>query len=188
MLSCSVMSDSVTPWTVACQASLSMEFSRQEYWSGLPCPPPGDLPNPGIKHRSTHIAGGFFTIWATREASKDPIKVQVFPKRWSALGLSHPSVTLQYDTSGQPGWRSPGMRLLRAANCLQWDQPIVSVSRAVEGNEPRNHPKSDSLPRSVGIRNRERDKSSVSQEESHTSASKPRRFQACFFPHWFAFN
>ena len=35
----------VTPWTVACQAPLSMAFSRQEYWSGLPCPPPGDLPN-----------------------------------------------------------------------------------------------------------------------------------------------
>ena len=34
------------------RASLSMEFSRQEYWSGLPCPPPGDLPNPGIKPRS----------------------------------------------------------------------------------------------------------------------------------------
>ena len=36
-----------TPWTVAHQAPLSMGFSRQEYWSGLPCPPPGDLPNPG---------------------------------------------------------------------------------------------------------------------------------------------
>ena len=35
----------VTPWTVACQAPLSMGFSRQEYWSGLPCLPPGDLPN-----------------------------------------------------------------------------------------------------------------------------------------------
>ena len=42
----------VTPWTVAHQASLSMGFSRQEDWSGLPCPPPGDLPNPGIKLRS----------------------------------------------------------------------------------------------------------------------------------------
>ena len=39
----------VTLWTVACLAPLSMGFSRQEYWSGLPCPPPGDLPNPGIK-------------------------------------------------------------------------------------------------------------------------------------------
>ena len=41
-----------TPWTVAYQAPLSMGFSRQEYWSGLPCPLPGDLPNPGIKPRS----------------------------------------------------------------------------------------------------------------------------------------
>ena len=40
-------------------------FSRQEYWSGLPCPPPGDLPNPGIK--PSRIEGGFFTSWATRE-------------------------------------------------------------------------------------------------------------------------
>ena len=39
----------VTPWTVSRQAPLSMEFSRQEYWCGLPFPPPGDLPNPGIK-------------------------------------------------------------------------------------------------------------------------------------------
>ena len=39
----------VTPWTVAYQASQSMEFSRQEYWSGLPFPSPGDLPNPGIE-------------------------------------------------------------------------------------------------------------------------------------------
>ena len=38
-----------TPWTVACQAPLSMVFPRQEYWSGLSCPPPGDLPNPGIE-------------------------------------------------------------------------------------------------------------------------------------------
>ena len=41
MLSCSIMSDSATPWTVARQAPLSMGFPRQEYWSGLPCPPPG---------------------------------------------------------------------------------------------------------------------------------------------------
>ena len=40
------------PWTATRQAALSMEFSRQEYRSGLPCPPPGDLPNPGIKLES----------------------------------------------------------------------------------------------------------------------------------------
>ena len=42
----------VTPWTVAHQAPLSMGFSREEYWSGLLCPSPGDLPNPGIKPTS----------------------------------------------------------------------------------------------------------------------------------------
>ena len=48
--SCAWLSE--TPWTVAHQAPLSMGFSRQEYWSGLPCPPPGDLPTPGIKPAS----------------------------------------------------------------------------------------------------------------------------------------
>ena len=46
---CSVMSSSASPWIVACQAPLSMEVSRQEYWNGLPFPTPGDLPDPGLK-------------------------------------------------------------------------------------------------------------------------------------------
>ena len=46
---------SVTPWTAAFQAPLSMGFSRQEYWSGLPLPSPGDLPNPGIKPGSAAL-------------------------------------------------------------------------------------------------------------------------------------
>ena len=53
-----------TPWAVAHQAPLSMGFSRQGYWSGLPCPPPGDLPDPGIKPASltsSGLAGGIFT-------------------------------------------------------------------------------------------------------------------------------
>ena len=61
---CSVMSDAATSWTVACQAPLSMEFSRQEYWSGLPFPPPGDLPDPGIETvslESLALAGRFLT-------------------------------------------------------------------------------------------------------------------------------
>ena len=60
----------VTPWTTACQSPLSMQFSRQEYWSGLPFPP-GDLPNPGIEPTSLMspaLADGFFTTSATREA------------------------------------------------------------------------------------------------------------------------
>ena len=57
------MSDSfTTPWTEAQQASLSMGFPRQEYWSGLLFPFPGDLPNPGIEPTSPTLAGRFFTI------------------------------------------------------------------------------------------------------------------------------
>ena len=60
-----------TPWTVACQASLSMVFSRQEYWSRFPCPPPEDFPNPGTEPASLTspaLAGGFFTASTTWEA------------------------------------------------------------------------------------------------------------------------
>ena len=52
----------VIPWTVARQTPLSMGFSSQEYWSGLPFPSPGDLSDTGVK-----LAGGFFTVWVTRE-------------------------------------------------------------------------------------------------------------------------
>ena len=65
------MLNSVTLWTVVCQAPVSMGFSRQEYWSGFPCPPPGDLPNPWIEAtslRSPALAGGFFTTGTTWEA------------------------------------------------------------------------------------------------------------------------
>ena len=53
-----------TPWTVARQAPVSMQFPSQEYWSWLPFPPPGDLPDPGIEPASLaspELAGGFFT-------------------------------------------------------------------------------------------------------------------------------
>ena len=72
MLSCfSRVRLCVTLWTVACQAPLSMEFSRQEYWGGLPFPPPGDLPDSGTEPASLTsptLAGGFFTTSATWEA------------------------------------------------------------------------------------------------------------------------
>ena len=64
------MFDFATLWTVAHQLLLSMGFSRQEYWSGFPCPLSGDLPNPGIKSMtltSPSLAGVFFTTSATWE-------------------------------------------------------------------------------------------------------------------------
>ena len=59
-----------TLWTVACQVPLSMRFSRQEYWIGLPFPPQGNLPNPEIEpttFMSLALAGGFFTTSVTWE-------------------------------------------------------------------------------------------------------------------------
>ena len=56
LFSCSIVSDSfATPWTVARHIPLSLGFPRQEYWSGLPSPFPGDLPNPGIKPKSSAL-------------------------------------------------------------------------------------------------------------------------------------
>ena len=70
MLSCSVVSNSAAAWTAAHQAPLSMGFPRQEYWSGLPFPPPGDRLNPGIEPQSfasPALAGRFFTIAPPRK-------------------------------------------------------------------------------------------------------------------------
>ena len=75
-----------TLWTVAHQASLSMGFSRQEYWSGLPCAPPGDPPDPGIfKPASPALAGGFFTTSATWEAKAKGAKAKI--NKWGYIKL-----------------------------------------------------------------------------------------------------
>ena len=57
-----------SPWTVAHQAPLFREFSRQEYWSGLPFPPPGDVPNPGIEAGSSALAGKFSTTESSEKS------------------------------------------------------------------------------------------------------------------------
>ena len=81
---------------VACQAPLSMGFSRQEYWSGLPFPPPGDIPDPGIDPKSPALAGRFFTIWATKEAqeihSLNP-GINPFCSAYSSLNPQAPEIS-----------------------------------------------------------------------------------------------
>ena len=60
-----------TPWTIAHQVPLSVRFSRQDFWSGFPCPPPGELPDPGLKPMSLMspaMACGFFTTSTAWEA------------------------------------------------------------------------------------------------------------------------
>ena len=92
----------VTLWTAVCQAPLPIGFSRQEYWSGLPFPPPGDLPNPGIKPSSPVspvLAGGFFTTSATWEAP-----LQVHP--WANRSGSEESWELLKSWASRLSWRA----------------------------------------------------------------------------------
>ena len=63
-----------TPWTVACQAPLSMEFPREGYWSELPFPSPGGLPDSGIEPTAPALAGGFFTTELPGKFHKSSIK------------------------------------------------------------------------------------------------------------------
>jgi len=85
-----------TLWTVASQAALSMGFSRQEYWSGLPWPSPRDIPNPGTEPMSLTfpiLAGGFFitnTIWKAPEISSCETYENLewyFPQIWGHLKM-----------------------------------------------------------------------------------------------------
>ena len=105
------MSDFLTPWTIAHQAPLFMEFSRQEYCSGLPCPPPGDLPNPAIKRRSPAAA-------AAKSLQSCPI-------------LCHPR------DGSPPGSAVPGILQARTlewvaisfSNAWKWKVKVTSLSR-----------------------------------------------------------
>ena len=87
---CSVMSNSVTPWTIAHQAPLSLGFSRQEWWSGLPSPPPGDLPDQGIETTSPELAGGFFTT-VTPVAGSDHNSKDILMWPHGPLNFTHAS-------------------------------------------------------------------------------------------------
>ena len=85
-------------WTIALQAPLSMGFSRQEYCSGFPCPPPGDLPNPGIELASLPSpawAGSFFTTSATWEAHSS-VSITSFKKK-SCCDSKWPNATGNVD-------------------------------------------------------------------------------------------
>ena len=88
---CSVESDSVTPWTVAHQAPLSMGFSRQEYWSRLPFPSPGDLLHPGIKPMSPASpasSGRFFFLALRLLGSPSGLQSRKLGRPWWLSGAS----------------------------------------------------------------------------------------------------
>ena len=76
-----------TVWTITHQ---SMGFSRQEYWSGLPCPPPWDLPDPGIDPtslKSSALAGGLFTTATTWETQRNPRELKLISMNLCITGL-----------------------------------------------------------------------------------------------------
>ena len=80
----------MTLWTIAPQAPSYMGFSRQEYWSGLPFPPPGDLPDPGIEHKSPvspALAGGFFITEPIRKPIQKVYIILLFISVFSVFGM-----------------------------------------------------------------------------------------------------
>ena len=98
------------PINVACQAPVSMEFSRQEYWSGLPFPSAVDLSDPGIKPGSPALAGGYFTTSATWETQVGMCGVCVCVcvcvlVAQSCLTLCNP---MDCSPLGSSVWNSPG--------------------------------------------------------------------------------
>ena len=101
-ISRSVMSNSVTPWTVTHQGPLSMEFSRQEYWSGLPFPFPGDLPDPGIEPRF---------LYSYIPAALVAQTVKHLPAKWEtwvqSLGWEDPLEKEMATHSSIIAWRIP---------------------------------------------------------------------------------
>ena len=102
----------VTPWTTAHQAPLSMWFSRQGYWSGLPFPTPGNLPSPGIEPASPVLAGGFFTtvlLWK-------PQKIVYSVFKWNLLEMGVKSFTIKI-------WRQISHISLRSNN---YRRPLFS--------------------------------------------------------------
>ena len=103
-----------TPWTVAYQASPSMGFSRQKYWSGLPFPSPGDLPNPGIEPGSISLEADALTSeppGKQRKERKPLSRVQLFATPWTvtyqallSMGFSRQEYWSGFPTQGlNPG-------------------------------------------------------------------------------------
>ena len=93
----------MTPWTVACQALLPMGFSRQEYWSGLPFPSPGDLPNPGIEPGSPALQEVSLPSEPPRKPCSLSFLQGIFPTQGWNPGLQHfRHVLYQLSYQGSP--------------------------------------------------------------------------------------
>ena len=120
---------SVTPWTTARQTPLSMRFSRQEYWKGLPFPPPGDLPGPGIKPKSPvppALAGGFFTTKSPGNPYSDPWS----PRKLEILGKNIWNLVAYYHLASYPASVGVQWPLLSFWMCFRSFPGLFPVSHA----------------------------------------------------------
>ena len=96
-----------TPWTAAHQAPLSMGLSRQEYWRGLPCPLPGDHPNPGIKPRSATLQADSLPSEPPGKPILAPLRPPLHACRCLARLAPGPVNRLQALTEGTAAWNIP---------------------------------------------------------------------------------
>ena len=109
------MSDSATPWTVACQAPLSMGFPRQEYWSGLPFPSPGDLLDPEIKLGSP-------------ASQEDSLPSEPRGKSLAQIGTGDRSGALPKQIYGHPGYQNACHCFLQVSLKTQFTRDPLSIS------------------------------------------------------------
>ena len=126
----------MTPWTVALQAALSMGFSRQEYWSGLPCPPAGDLPDPGIKPTSPALQVDSLPAEPQGKPKNSGVGSlsllqQIFLTQESNRGLLHcRQILYQLSYQGSPLLEWPSSKSLQVANIgkdVEARKPVYTV-------------------------------------------------------------
>ena len=137
-----------TPWAIALQAPLSMGFSRQEYWSGLPCPPPGDLPNPGIEPGSSALQANSLPseqpgkpmdyilhqyLGENYSSIQSLSHVWLFVTPWTAARQSSLSITNSWVCSNSCPWS-------------QWCHPTISSSVVPFSSCLQSFPASGSFP------------------------------------------
>ena len=147
-----------TLWTVACQVPLSMGFSRQEYWSGLPFPPPGDLPDPGINPSSTVLVGKFFTNSKIKVVHWEAVdfKPQHTPVGFAWTSRFNPSLlfnlqvvsdSLPPQDCGTPGFPVLYYLLEFVQIHVSWVTDAISISSSVSlFSCPQSSPASWSFP------------------------------------------
>ena len=131
MLKCSVISTLRDPWTIAFWVLLSMEFSRQEYWSELSFPPLGDLPSPGIKAMSPGslaLAGGFFyhrqpgkpLLSRSVNQNHKNISYKIFLKFWFYISVMCPPVIHFCAGNNVKAYFVPPLWIINCPHSIYW--------------------------------------------------------------------